>query len=58
MLEASELADAVRAALLGYRGLMGGVQVRDVSLDSETTLDDIEPGLYRVAQFWLIWHEE
>lgn len=54
-----ELADAVRRALIDYRGDMGGVvQVSACSLDAEFETQDIEPGLYRVVQSWLIWYKE
>lgn len=57
--EAHALANAVRASLIDFRGLLGAiVRVRAASLQSELDLSDIEPGLYRVQQTWAIWHLE
>lgn len=57
--EAHELADAVRACLLDFRGVLGGiVAVKDVALENEVDLQDPEPGVYRVNQVWLFWHAE
>lgn len=57
--ESKELAQAVRDALLDYRGLLGGiVDVRAASLETEFDIQDIEPGLYRVSQSWVFWHAE
>lgn len=56
---ARALAAAVRGALADYSGLMGGVaDVRTANITSEADLLDIEPGIYRVAQTWSIWHVE
>lgn len=55
---AREMSAAARTALIDYRGMMGSVAVRDVSLVSSTTLVDMEPGLYRVADTFTIWYEE
>ena len=56
---AYDVAEAVKAALIDFSGLLGGgVQVQAASLEAETDLEDIEPGLYRVSQSWTIWHSE
>lgn len=56
---AEALASAVRALLIDYRGNMGGVlEVRDVTIDNEMSLEDTEPGLFRVVQMYTFWHEE
>lgn len=57
--EAKQLADAVRTSLIDFRGSLGGVvSVRHAALESEFDLQDPEPGLYRVSQNWVFWHEE
>lgn len=50
--------DAIRAALLDFRGAMGGTQVNRVSLDNEIDLTDVEPGLFRNSMSFSIWHDE
>jgi hypothetical protein len=53
------IAEAVRGALLDFRGVMGGtLQVRACSIDAEIELQDLDPGLYRVSQTWAIWFLE
>lgn len=56
--EAVGLARAVRQALDGYQGLMGGVAVRDVVIDNE--LDGYEPetALWRRTIDVIVWHED
>lgn len=57
--QAHELADAVRAVLLDFRGALGGiVAVKDVALETEIDLQDPEPGVFRVNQVWSIWLAE
>lgn len=57
--DARALAILVRESLIDFRGLLGDVlQVSAASLVNETDLVDIEPGLFRVAQSWNIWHVE
>lgn len=57
--EAVQLAEAVKQALLDFNGTLGGVvSVRHAALQSEFDTQDIEPGLYRVTQTWVFWHEE
>jgi hypothetical protein len=50
------LADAVRVELAGFSGTMGSVRVSRINLESQIDLMDPEPGLYRVAQTYTIWH--
>lgn len=58
LLAARDLSNAVRAAMVDFRGLMGGVVVRDVTLTSGLTLYDMEPGLMRVVDTYTIWCEQ
>lgn len=55
---AEELAQAVRASLTDYKGDMHGVLISDVALQSDFDLLDLEPGLFRVALSFDIWHAE
>lgn len=55
---AEGLAQAVRTALTDYRGSMSGVEIKDVQLTSDFDLLDLEPGLFRVALSFDIWHDE
>lgn len=50
------LANAVTDALLDFRGMMGDTDVPRVFLTNELDLSDIEPGLYRQSQTWVVWH--
>lgn len=57
--DAADLAAAVRELLTDFRGSLGGVvSVRHAALQTEFDLQDPEPGLYRVSQLWVFWHEE
>lgn len=56
--DAVALAAAFRVALLDFKGMMGDVEVRDCSLESESDFEEPEPGLYRRYQSWDIWHVE
>ena len=57
--DAWRVAAAVRGALLDFRGVMSGtLQVRIITLELETELDDPDPGLYRVRQNWAVWFTE
>lgn len=58
LVEARRLSIAVRRAILDFRGVMGNVRVRDVTLTNSMTLNDMEPGLMRVADSYSIWHEQ
>ncbi len=55
---ARQLSAAIRSALLDFRGFMGDVLVRDVTLVGGLTLYDMEPGLMRVMDTYIIWYEE
>jgi hypothetical protein len=59
---ARELASHVRDALIDFHGLMGATpdtaDVREVSLENEFSLVDLEPGLHRVEQTYSIRHVE
>lgn len=56
---AHQVADAVTASLLDFRGQLGGlVFVHTANLITALDLQDIEPGLFRVSQSWSIWHSE
>lgn len=56
--DAVQLSEAVAVVLLDYTGDMGDTHVDRVFLESEIDLNDIEPGLYRVSQTYIIWHKE
>lgn len=56
--ESASVAAATRAALIDFRGTMGTVRVRAVFLDSQNDLVEPDPGLYRVVQRFIIWHDE
>jgi Protein of unknown function (DUF3168). len=54
---AEALANAVRTALVDYRGSVAGVRISTAILDNEIDLLDIEPGLHRVSMTFTIWHD-
>lgn len=54
---AEQVAEVVRVALLDFEGTVEGVRIRTIKLENEFDGLDIEPGLYRVDQFWTIWHD-
>ena len=56
--EADQVAEAVRLALLDYRGAMGDVRVKLCQLDTETNLVESEPGLFRCSRDWSFWYVE
>ncbi|HEY8342035.1 MAG TPA: DUF3168 domain-containing protein [Calditerricola sp.] len=59
-LAVTQAADAVRAALDGFRGDMGGVTVHNVRSDGEIDLYDPDAGMdgtYHVALEFVITHE-
>lgn len=55
---ASQLAAAVRAALIDFSGTVSGTRVNRIFLDTEADLADPEPGLHRVSQTFVIWYLE
>lgn len=56
--ESGNVAAATRSALIDFRGMMGAVRVRAVFLDSQSDFVEPDPGLYRVVQRFIIWHDE
>lgn len=56
--DAEQLAQAVRAALTDYRGAMGVETVQQAQLVGDFDLQDLEPGLFRVALSFTLWHTE
>lgn len=56
--DAVGLANAVSAALRDFSGAMGATRVPRIFLDAEIDLSDMEPGLYRQSQTWIVWHRE
>lgn len=56
--KARELSDAVRALLIDYRGMIGDMNVRNVSLDNSMTQYDMDPGLMRVIDMYTIWYQK
>jgi hypothetical protein len=57
--DAIALGDAVRNALIDFSGVMGtgadAVEVRDCALDQAFSVEDMEPGLFRVEQTYSLW---
>lgn len=56
--EARTLAEALRAALNGHSGTMGGVQCHYAHLDSEQDFFDAEARFARVSMDFIITHTE
>lgn len=58
--EAHALADAVKASITitSPTEFGGTVRVRAATLGPEFDVQDPEPGLHGVVQFWDFWHEE
>lgn len=55
--DAHELADEIRVALQGFRGMMGSTRIDDVRLDNEIDLFEQEAGakgVHRVVQDYII----
>lgn len=55
---ATQLADAVRRVLDGFRGLAGEVTVQRAELLADRHLHEADLNLYRVSQDFGIWYEE
>lgn len=55
---ARQLAEAVREALNGYRGTLGGEVVHHITLQNEQDIYDSETGAYRVALDFIVTHQE
>lgn len=56
--DSNAVAAATRAALIDFRGMMGSVEVKAVFLDSQSDMVEPDPGLYRIVQRFVVWHEE
>lgn len=56
MLEALQIAAAVRDSMIDFRGAMGGTHVASIRQEGEVQLLDPEPGLFRVSTTLFIWH--
>lgn len=56
-LEAIEVADQVRAAMLGYTGDMGTRSVAIPRMSNQQDSYEEETGLYRVMTEFIIWHD-
>jgi hypothetical protein len=50
------LATAVKTALTDYVGTMGDVEISKLNLNNQFDLLDLEPGLFRVALSFFVWH--
>lgn len=56
--EARGLSALVKKAMIDFKGMMGDIEVRDVSLVSSIGLVDMEPGVYRVSDTFNVWYVE
>jgi hypothetical protein len=60
--EARGLADAVRGALDGYQGTVGGVRIDAILFENELDADDValdaEATAYSVLMDFFVWHGE
>lgn len=52
------IADALRAALNGKKGVAGGVTLRAALADDEAPEYDPETGLYRTRSDYIVWYQE
>jgi hypothetical protein len=52
------VADALRALLVDFTGMMGAVYVDQCTLENEFPLVDPEPGIIRVTQLYHLWYVE
>ena len=57
-LAAKQVAGAVRSALSGYSGAMGGETAQTVILSDERDIFEDDTGLWRVSTDYTIWHDE
>lgn len=55
---AATLAAATRGALVDFQGMMGADVVKATHLDYESQIASPDPGLHRVMQRFILWHEE
>lgn len=56
--EVLRLKKAIFDALNDFVGMMGSVEVRRTTLQTETDLEEPEPGLLRRLQSWELWYVE
>jgi hypothetical protein len=56
--DARRLSDACRVALVDFRGTVGSIVIRDVTIVNGLTLYDHDPGLMRVMDTYTIWFEK
>lgn len=56
--DARRMADAVRTALVDFRGDMAGTAVRDCSIVADQDLSEIEPGYFRISLNFNLWYVE
>ena len=56
--QAVQVADAVRAALVDYNGVVAGHEIKTANIENEFALIDPDPGLYRIMQSYSVWHDE
>jgi len=54
------LANAARVALDDYKGMVAGVRVGGIALESDTDFfeDDVNPQLHRVSMDFMVTHDE
>ncbi len=57
-IDAIQLGNAVRKALVDYSGAMGSTTVARVFLEFEADFEDPEPGLFHVSQTYTFWYFE
>jgi len=55
---AKTLATAIREALDGYSGIVSGVSIGSILIDSERDIYEPELKIYRIVTDYFIWHEE
>jgi hypothetical protein len=56
--EASELADAIRDRIDGYRGAVGSTRFKGVFLANESDLFDPDVKMHRVSRDYFVWFSE
>ena len=56
--EASELADAIRDRIDGYRGTVGLVRFKGIFLANEQDLFDADVKMHRVSRDYFVWFSE
>lgn len=56
--ESRALADAIKNALVDFKGDMAGTRVEGVFITADQDTSDLEPGFFRVTLTFNIWYEE